>query len=98
MSATLSYTSAAVLHAIQRGCRYGFEVMDATGLPSGTVYPVLRRLEKSGLIRAEWERESIARAERRPARRYYETTRAADARSEERRVGKECRSRWSPYH
>src|SRR3712207_9115039 len=23
---------------------------------------------------------------------------AADARSEERRVGKECRSRWSPYH
>ena len=27
-------------------------------------------------------------------------TRSADpaARSEERRVGKECRSRWSPYH
>src|SRR3712207_9169638 len=23
---------------------------------------------------------------------------ASDARSEERRVGKECRSRWSPYH
>src|SRR2546425_1179480 len=23
---------------------------------------------------------------------------AADVRSEERRVGKECRSRWSPYH
>src|SRR3712207_7301731 len=23
---------------------------------------------------------------------------SADARSEERRVGKECRSRWSPYH
>ena len=23
---------------------------------------------------------------------------AANARSEERRVGKECRSRWSPYH
>ena len=22
----------------------------------------------------------------------------ADLRSEERRVGKECRSRWSPYH
>jgi len=22
----------------------------------------------------------------------------SDARSEERRVGKECRSRWSPYH
>ena len=24
--------------------------------------------------------------------------RGRDARSEERRVGKECRSRWSPYH
>ena len=23
---------------------------------------------------------------------------SADIRSEERRVGKECRSRWSPYH
>ena len=27
-----------------------------------------------------------------------ETMYAADGRSEERRVGKECRSRWSPYH
>src|SRR6266496_4212904 len=26
------------------------------------------------------------------------TAAAADGRSEERRVGKECRSRWSPYH
>ena len=25
-------------------------------------------------------------------------TNCCDARSEERRVGKECRSRWSPYH
>ena len=33
--------------------------------------------------------------------RYYQGTRPADVmskRSEERRVGKECRSRWSPYH
>ena len=27
-----------------------------------------------------------------------EVVNACDARSEERRVGKECRSRWSPYH
>ena len=27
-----------------------------------------------------------------------EATRAERMRSEERRVGKECRSRWSPYH
>ena len=31
-------------------------------------------------------------------RYFYGATWAAIARSEERRVGKECRSRWSPYH
>src|SRR2546427_9720739 len=29
---------------------------------------------------------------------FVKVTPAHDARSEERRVGKECRSRWSPYH
>ena len=28
----------------------------------------------------------------------YQSTEDGLARSEERRVGKECRSRWSPYH
>ena len=28
----------------------------------------------------------------------FEMTEFLDTRSEERRVGKECRSRWSPYH
>ena len=28
----------------------------------------------------------------------YTLRKLADLRSEERRVGKECRSRWSPYH
>src|SRR3989454_7276119 len=32
------------------------------------------------------------------ARAYAAETGAVDVRSEERRVGKECRSRWSPYH
>src|SRR2546429_2331427 len=32
-----------------------------------------------------------------PARRWGSSSRT-DRRSEERRVGKECRSRWSPYH
>src|SRR5688572_33295391 len=31
-------------------------------------------------------------------RRIFEPFVQADTRSEERRVGKECRSRWSPYH
>ena len=32
------------------------------------------------------------------AQRDYELLKASLTRSEERRVGKECRSRWSPYH
>jgi PadR family transcriptional regulator PadR len=40
------------------------------------VYPALRRLETLGFVRSSWEREKIARREQRPARRYYEITRA----------------------
>ena len=29
---------------------------------------------------------------------FQDLTKKAEERSEERRVGKECRSRWSPYH
>jgi DNA-binding PadR family transcriptional regulator len=45
--------------------------MAATGLPSGTVYPALRRLERDGLIKSEWERDKDAHAEQRPARKNY---------------------------
>ena len=76
---SLSYAAAAVLHAIRCGRRYGFEIMDATDLPSGTVYPALRRMEKASLVRSDWERESVARAEQRPARKYYRLTRTGDA-------------------
>lgn len=48
--------------------------METTGLPSGTVYPALRRLEREGLIRCERERKSIAEEEQRPPRKYYELT------------------------
>jgi hypothetical protein len=34
---SLTYPTAAVLLAIQAGHRYGFDLMDATGLPNGTV-------------------------------------------------------------
>jgi PadR family transcriptional regulator PadR len=63
-----------VLQALACGHQYGFDVMDATGLPSGTVYPMLRRLEKEGLVRASWEDPQTARDEQRPPRRYYELT------------------------
>ena len=39
--AYLSHSAAAILQALANGYQYGFDVMDVTGLPSGTVYPAL---------------------------------------------------------
>lgn len=69
----LSHTAALVLHAIAAGDGYGFSVMELTGLPSGTVYPALRRLERDGLVESHWEDESIG-AGQRPSRKYYRLT------------------------
>jgi DNA-binding PadR family transcriptional regulator len=63
-----------ILQAIHCGYVYGYNLMETTGLPSGTVYPALRRLEREGLIRSHHERQSIADAEQRPPRKYYELT------------------------
>ena len=70
----LSHTAAIILQAINAGFFYGFNIMEMTGLPSGTVYPAMRRLERDELIRSHWERQSIAEAEQRPARKYYKLT------------------------
>jgi PadR family transcriptional regulator PadR len=71
----LSHTAAMILQAIDAGSGYGFSVMEMTGLPSGTVYPAVRRLERDGLIRSQWERQSIADSEQRPPRKYYKQKR-----------------------
>ena len=70
----LTYPTTLVIHALAHGFRYGFDILDVTGLPSGTVYPILRRLEEEGLVSADWEDVAIAREEQRPPRRYYEVT------------------------
>jgi len=64
----------AVLQSVAEGHRYGFDIIDRTGLPSGTVYPALSTLERRGLVSARWEEESLARVEARPRRRYYRVT------------------------
>jgi DNA-binding PadR family transcriptional regulator len=53
--------------------RYGFDLMRTTGLPSGTLYPILARLERIGRVRGRSEAIDPA-AEGRPARRFYELT------------------------
>jgi PadR family transcriptional regulator PadR len=71
-----SRTAMVILRAIAAGpvYIYGFKLIEMTGLPSGTVYPVMRRLERDGLIQSHWERRSIADAEQRPLRNYYKLT------------------------
>jgi DNA-binding PadR family transcriptional regulator len=72
---SLSYTALFVLQALAQGHRFGFDIMDATGLPSGSVYPALRRLEATGLVSSTWELNERARRASRPRRRNYQLTR-----------------------
>jgi PadR family transcriptional regulator, regulatory protein PadR len=70
----ISHTSALILQTIHSGFMYGFDIMDITGLPSGTVYPALRRLEEDELIQGNWEDEKAAGSDR-PRRRNYQLSR-----------------------
>lgn len=45
-------------------------------MPSGTIYPAVRRLERDSLIRSSWEDAAIAEQQQRPARKYYKVTAA----------------------
>jgi len=53
--------------------RYGLELAKEAGLRSGTLYPILARLEDAGWVESEWERINESAAGRR-ARRYYRLT------------------------
>ncbi len=52
---------------------YGYDLMKAARLPSGTLYPMLARLQQEGLVRSEWE-EQRPDAAGRPPRKYYRLT------------------------
>lgn len=75
----LSHSAALILKALSLGYCFGLEVMEITGLPSGTVYPALRRLERDALVESRWEPEAEASEKQRPARRYYEVTEVGKA-------------------
>jgi PadR family transcriptional regulator PadR len=55
------------------GEHYGLELCRAAGLPSGSVYPILARLEGAGWLVGAWE-EIDEQAEGRRRRRYYRLT------------------------
>lgn len=82
----MSSATALVLDALARGSRYGFDVLDATGLSSGTVYPILRRLEMDGHVTSKWEAARVAQQDQRPPRRYYSLSADGEARLAEARA------------
>lgn len=65
-----------LLAALEDGPRHGYAVMEILragsdgrfDLPTGTIYPALRRLERAGHVRAQWAEEGGRR------RRVYELT------------------------
>jgi DNA-binding PadR family transcriptional regulator len=72
--APLAFGHVSILHAIADGSRFGFDIMDATGLTSGTVYPALDKLESLGYVTSTWENPRHARRDKRPPRRYFDLT------------------------
>ncbi len=49
---------------------YGLEISAAAELPSGTIHPILARLEQAGWLESRWE-DVDPREKGRPRRRYY---------------------------
>ncbi|MGD8320621.1 MAG: helix-turn-helix transcriptional regulator [Gemmatimonadota bacterium] len=74
MPRPLGITSLRILAAVRDGDAYGLDLVVRTGLPSGTVYPTLGRLERRGLVSGRWEDRETAEGEGRPRRRYYALT------------------------
>jgi PadR family transcriptional regulator PadR len=66
----------AVLAALLRdvgGLLYGLEIAKEAGLASGTIYPILARLERTNWVESEWEDVDPHEVGRR-RRRYYRLT------------------------
>ena len=51
--------------------RYGYDLMKAAGLPSGTLYPMLARLEGQKLVVSAWE---TPQEDGERPRKYYKLT------------------------
>jgi len=76
--------------------RYGLQLCEETGLASGTIYPIVARLEQAGWLESGWEEPARHVAEHRPRRRYYRLTdqgavNAREALARLRRPGKQPR-------
>lgn len=59
------------LLAAPRTWRHGYDLSQATGLKSGTLYPLLIRLDEGGFLESRWEPSEM---EGRPPRHAYRLT------------------------
>jgi len=59
---------------------YGLQICSAAGLPSGTIHPILARLETAGWLDSFWE-DIDPKQEGRPRRRYYRLSPNGNARA-----------------
>jgi DNA-binding PadR family transcriptional regulator len=51
--------------------RFGLELIQETGIPSGSLYPILHRLEGAHILESSWEElETAVAAGRRPRKKY----------------------------
>jgi PadR family transcriptional regulator PadR len=76
MERSLSLATLRVLRALLDGedtDHYGIALIQRTRVQAGTLYPILSRLEKDGLVEGQWEDIDEAAAGRR-RRRYYRLT------------------------
>ena len=76
MSVRITVPVAKVLAALltdPHGEHYGLRLMQQTGVASGTLYPILARLQRAGWLASRWEDEDPADTGR-PVRRYYQLT------------------------
>ena len=53
--------------------QYGLQLADSCGLRSGSIHPILARLESAGWVRSQWEEIDESEAKRR-RRRFYVLT------------------------
>ena len=70
---------------------YGLELARAAGLPTGTVHPILARLEGLDWVSSRWEQVDASEVGR-PARRYYRLT-SAGRRESATRLARSARPR-----
>jgi PadR family transcriptional regulator PadR len=71
----------AVLAVLLERETWGFDLSKESGLPAGTIYPILQRLTAAGWVTSRWEAAEAAQEEGRPPRRYYTLTTEGRARA-----------------